>query len=125
VGLAEARKQARVILSDPDGQRRKRDTVADVVDEWLKRDQAGNRRVDEVTRIIGKDLLPILGARLIADIRKRDIIALIDNVADRGSLTMANRTLAHVKRLFRCARDILEHDPSAYVEAPASEVRRD
>jgi hypothetical protein len=105
LSLAAARKKAREILSDPDAARasRQRGTVAATAAEWLKRDQAGNRSVDEVARIFGKDVLPVLGDRPIAEVRKRDIIDLIDAIADRGSPIMANRTLASVKRLFRWA----------------------
>jgi integrase len=98
-----------------------------VVDEWLKRDQAGNRSRNEVERVMRREVLPIWGARSIEDIRKRDIIALIDGIADRGAPIMANRTLAHVKRLFRwaAARDIIEADRAAHVEKPAPETKRD
>jgi integrase len=127
LSLAAARKKAREILSDPDARRRKRDTVAAVAAEWLKRDQAGNRSVDEVARIFAKDVLPVLGDRSIAEVRKRDIIALIDGVADRGAGVMANRTLASVKRFFAWAanRDIIESDPAAHVEKVLKETPRD
>jgi integrase len=101
--------------------------ISAVVAEWLKRDQADNRSRNEVERIMRREVLPVWGTRPIEDIRKRDIITLIDGIADRGTKIMANRTLAHVKRLFRwaAARDIIESDPSAHVEKPAPETRRD
>jgi integrase len=101
--------------------------VSTVVDEWLKRDQAGNRSRNEVERVMRREVLPVWGSQPIEAIRKRDIIALIDGIADRGAKIMANRTLAHVKRLFRwaAARDIIESDPAAHVEKPAPETRRD
>ena len=101
--------------------------VSAVVEEWLTRDQAGNRSRAEVERVMRRDVLPVLGKRPMADIRKRDIIELIDGIADRGAKIMANRTLAHVKRLFKWAagRDIIENDPAAHVERPAPETKRD
>jgi integrase len=101
--------------------------VSVVVEEWLKRDQAGNHSRDEVERVMRREVLPRWGEQPLAGIRKRDIIALIDGIADRGAPIMANRTLAHVKRLFRwaSARDIIESDPAAHVEKPAQETRRD
>ncbi len=101
--------------------------VAAVIDEWLERDQAGNRSRNEVERVMRREVLPVWGGQPIEDIRKRDIIALIDGIADRGAPIMANRTLAHVKRLFRwaAARDIIEGDPAAHVEKPTPEVKRD
>jgi integrase len=101
--------------------------ISTVVDEWLRGDQAGNRSRGEVERVMRREVLPVWGTRTIDDIRKGDIIALIDSIADRGAKIMANRTLAHVKRLFRWAavRDIIESDPAAHVEKPAPETRRD
>ena len=101
--------------------------VSTVMDEWLKRDQAENRSRSEVERVMRREVLPVWGSQPVEDIRKRDIIALIDGIADRGAKIMANRTLAHVKRLFRwaAARDIIESDPAAHVEKPAPETRRD
>jgi integrase len=101
--------------------------VAHDVEDWLRRDQAGNRSRSEVERVMRHDVLPVWGMRSIDEIRKRDIIELVDSIADRGAKIMANRTLAHVKRLFKWAagRDIIESDPAAHVEKPAAETRRD
>lgn len=101
--------------------------VSAVVEEWLKRDQVGNRSRDEVERVMRREVLPLWGERPMGDVRKRAIITLVDGIADRGAPIMANRTLAHVKRLFRwaAARDIIESDPATHVEKPAQETRRD
>jgi integrase len=130
MALKEARRKAGEILTDPAAHfaaAARRDTVRAVAEEWLKRDQAKNRRVAEVRRMFAKDVLPALGDRPIAEVRKRDVIALVDAIADRGAGVMANRTLAHLKRLFRwaAARDIIEADPAAHVLRPAPEVRRE
>ncbi len=104
-----------------------RRTVAAVVEEWLKRDQAKNRSRKEVERIMGHDVLPAWGKRSIDEIRKRDVILLIDSIADRGAPIMANRVLAHVKRLLKWAasRDIIENDPAAHVEKVVPETKRE
>ncbi len=101
--------------------------VVDVVEEWLKRDQGQNRSLREVERVMKHDVLPAWGKRPIDEIRKRDVIALIDSIADRGAPIMANRTLAHVKRLLKWAasRDIVESDPAAHVEKVAPETKRE
>jgi hypothetical protein len=49
-------------------------TVAAVVEQWLKRDQAGNRTAEEVRRIMAREVLPHIGQMAIAAARKRDII---------------------------------------------------
>src|SRR5262245_38255374 len=83
----EARAEARRILADvargmdPAVQRAARRgagnirAVARVVEEWLRRDQAGNRSRGQVERIMQREVLPVLGARPIEEIRKRDVIA--------------------------------------------------
>jgi integrase len=46
---------------------------------------------------------------------------------DRGVPIMANRVLAHTKRLFSWAagRDLIENDPAAHIERPGEVVTRD
>ena len=103
-----------------------KDSVRAAVDEWIKRDQADNRTVDDVRRRMDREVIPLWGDRALASIRKRDVIELVDGIADRGKM-MANRTLAHVRRFFNwCAsRDLIEANPAQFVEKPAAEVRRD
>jgi integrase len=98
-----------------------------VLADWLNRDQAGNRSKAEVERLMRREVEPHWGALEIGTIRKRDVIALVDGIADRGARTMANRTLAHVRRLFNWAasRDIIDASPAQHVEKPAAETRRD
>jgi integrase len=137
----QARRKAKTILGavadgqDPAGERHAKrkeqkapkNTVRAVAAEWMRRDQAGHRRLSEVQRILDHDVLPAWGDRPIGEIRKRDVIELIDGIADRGSPVMANRTLATVGRLLNWAarRDIIETHPAAFVEKPGKEVRRD
>ena len=103
------------------------DTFAAVADEWLKRDQAQNRSVAEVRRVIERDVKPTWGDRLIAAITRRDALELIDGIADRGALTMARRLHAHLHRLFRWAvgRGIIEANPMADLPKPGAAVKRD
>lgn len=134
MSVKDARKEAKAIKADPAAHfacnvisEVAGDTVAAVAAEWLKRDQAGHRRVGEVERMLKKDVLPAWGDRPLAAIRKRDVIALVDGIMDRNAPIQANRVLAVVKRMLRwaCARDIVEADVSASVLKPAAEVPRD
>ena len=56
MGLSEARLKATDLLSEMDRGiipvQSKADVFSDVMDEWLQRDQAGNRSVDEVKRAL-------------------------------------------------------------------------
>jgi integrase len=103
------------------------DTFAATAEEWLRRDQAKNRSAAEVRRAIEHDVLPAWGDRLIAMITRRDVLELIDAVADRGALTMARRLHSHLHRLFRWAvgRGILEVNPMADLPKPGKAVKRD
>ena len=94
--------------------------------DWLRRDQADNRDVATVKRIMAREVLPFIGEMQIEAVRKRDLIAVIDRVADRAPIR-ANRVLAHTKRLFRwaAARDLIEVNPAANIEKPSAERARD
>ena len=102
------------------------DTVAAAVTLWLKRDQVDNRSHDRVRQLFDRVVIPAWGQHPIGDVRKRDVIALVERVADRAP-TIGNRTLAHVRRFFRwsLARDLVEVDPTAGVQMPARETSRD
>ncbi|MEL5849894.1 MAG: integrase arm-type DNA-binding domain-containing protein [Candidatus Igneacidithiobacillus chanchocoensis] len=100
---------------------------SDVATEWLRRDQQSNKSHDEVERIVNRELVPAWGTRQIKTIDRRDVLDLVDEIVDRGSPTMARRTLAYVHRLFRWAvgRGIVASNPAANLPKPGAEVRRD
>jgi integrase len=102
------------------------DTVAAVCEDWLTKDQASNRTAAEVRAIMTREVLPHIGKLPIAAIRKRDIIRLVDIVAERAPVR-ANRVLAWTKRLFNWAamRDLIETNPAQYVERPTDEQSRE
>jgi integrase len=133
ITLAEARelwRQAKheVLLGrDPAWRDSSRSNFETVAREWLRRDQAQNKSVAEVTRIVEKELLPVWRHRSITDIRQHDILVLADTIADRGAVVMARRVLAYVHRLFRWAkgRGIIESNPAADLPKPGREIARD
>ncbi len=107
---------------------RQAETVADLATEYLEKWARPRKRsaaVDE--RILNKDVLPAWGKRKAKDIRRRDVILLLDEIVERGAPIQANRTLAVVRRMFNFAvgRDILDTTPVAMVRAPAKETQRD
>jgi integrase len=102
-------------------------TVADLAEEYLAKWARPRKRswmVDK--RVLEKDVLPEWGCRKAKDILRRDIIRLLDRVAERGGI-MANRTLAVVRKMFNFAvtRDLVPVSPCIGVQAPAQENRRD
>jgi integrase len=132
--LADARsawQDARKAVGKGENPARRKASVADsfaaVADEWLKRDQAHNRSHGEVKRVLDRDVKPAWDGRMIASITRRDVLELIDGIADRGAVTMARRTHAHLHRLFRWSvgRGIIAANPMADLPKPGAPVARD
>ena len=65
--------------------------------------------------------------RPVTSIRRRDIIALLDESKARGATTTANRELSALGKFFSwcCERDIIDISPAHGVRKPAPEVRRE
>lgn len=115
-------------LAKREGEKRRQGQRFDVVvDDWLERDQKSNRSFNEVQRLVNFDILPAFKGRGVDTNGKRDIVKLLDTIADRGAPVMANRTLAHIRRLFRWAieRDVISDDPTAGIGKRPVEEGRD
>jgi integrase len=99
--------------------------VAAVVEEFIKR-KVSQLRSPEPGRLLRQEILPLWGDQPLADVRKRDIITLLDGIVDRGAPVAANRTLSAIKQLFAWAvdRDLLEASPAATVKKPTKEEPR-
>jgi len=154
IGLVAARERAREALEaidmgrDPGAERLvakarqvdpsiDRDAFGNVAREFIERHaKPRNRTWAQSAKLLGlgSDLATRRGglaerwhARDVHDIRRRDILAELDAIVDRGAPKMANRTLAALRKLFNWAvsRDILAASPCAGVKAPAPETSRD
>jgi integrase len=134
VKLAEARKllESGVDPGEREVERHKAErtaeTVAELAEAYLEKwARPRKRSAAEDERILRKDVLPAWGKRKAKDVARRDVIALLDAIVDRGSPIAANRTLAVVRRMFGWAvsRDIVGASPCVAVKAPAKERRRD
>lgn len=103
------------------------DSFAAIADEWVRRDQKKNRTVGEVNRVLERDVKPKWGHRPIVSISRRDVIELIDAVADRGASTQARRLHSYLHRLFRWSvgRGIIPLNPMSDLPKIGAEVRRD
>jgi integrase len=134
--LAQAREEwraARIEIKagrdpNPDKpQEQEPDCFKSVFEEWMKRDQEGNRSAREVRRTMDRDVLPRWGLRPIASITKRDVIELLDFIVDSGRPVHANRVLSYVHRMFRWAlgREIVLINPATAVERPTAECERE
>lgn len=98
------------------------DFVARHVDARLRPSSAA-----EAKRLIRTIVRPAWGARKIQSITRRDVVALLDEIVDRGAPVTANRVLALVRKFTNwCVqRSILDVSPATGVKAPTEEVSRD
>jgi len=99
-------------------------TFACVADEFIARHLQGKRKARVVEREIRTELIPVLGARQISEITRRDIVQLVEAIADRGRTAAHARNIyGHVKTLFNwaIARDIygLEVSPCDRIQPKA------
>ena len=98
-----------------------------VFEEWMQRDQAGQRSERDVRKRMEREVVHLWAHRKITDIGKRDILDAIDRVADRGHKTSALRLYAHLHRMFQwcLGRGIVTANPVTALPKPGDETRRD
>lgn len=137
ISLADARTQAREMLlaasrGDDPGEEKQQllgaPAFAELASEYIEKHAKKNKRSwKEDERILGRDVLPVLGSRKVHEVKRRDVIRLLDAIVDRGAPIQANRTLALVRKIFNWAisRDIVETNPCLQVKAPRKENQRD
>lgn len=81
----------------------------------------------EAQRILNREIVAVWTGRSIHSITKKDVISLVDSVVDRGSPIMANRVLAHTRKLLNwCVeKDLIQFSPAVGVRPPSNEESRD
>jgi integrase len=94
------------------------------VEHWAKRNR---KNWEEVKKTLEYDAIPALGRRKVRDIKRKDIINLLDKIIDRNAPTAANRNLQILRQLFRFAiqRDMIESSPCEAIDMPAKEKPRE
>lgn len=117
----EAERQARE-------ERRKAPTVEDLADEYMKKHAIPNKKTwkrDEFC--LNNDILPALGEIKAQDVRKRDVVLLLEKIVERGAPGQARSVLEVMRRMFTFAveRDILETSPMFGVKPLTKKVARD
>jgi integrase len=149
-GLAEAREKAREARKLADrgidpaterqaeavaAQRRVREvcTLAAVVDEFMRRYMEHGKRphspryIAETRRNFDNHVLGPCGDRDVKSINRRDVIELLDGIADSAGPVAANRVRAALSKLFNWSiqRSIVEANPVSLTERPGQETRRE
>jgi len=110
LSLDKARKHAKVLLGkvasgeDPLAERRKREgeganTLKAVCEEYLDREAGRLRTVEDRRAVLERLVYPKLGARQIDEIRRTDIVRLLDKVEDENGPVMADHVLAYLRRV--------------------------
>jgi integrase len=105
-------------------------TVSETVAEYLEKhiaEKTGNRHAKETRRIFEKNVLPVIGERLLSDVTRRDVDDIIERILKRGAKIAANRTLTRLKTFFRWVvnKEYIAASPAAKILEPASETERD
>ena len=78
---------------------RRADSLQAIAEAYLKR-ESQLRTIDQRRAILQRLVLPRFGARPIEDIRKGEIVALLDRIEESSGPAMAQYTLATLRRLF-------------------------
>jgi integrase len=101
------------------------DTVERVVAEFIKRYLSQNRSGAETARILSREVVPAWKGRRLSEIKRGDIVRLLDGIADRGAVYARNRTGAAIRKLCNWAlqRDIIDSNPAARLEMLDEEKR--
>ena len=106
--------------------RREALTFADITTEYLTRYAAEKKSGARDEEYLRRDVLPKWGRLKAEDIKRRDIIALVEGKAVTATIA-ANRLLACVRKVFNWAisRDLLAANPCLQVTAPGKENHRE
>jgi integrase len=107
---------------------RKAQTVDELITDYIEKHAMVNKKNwQEDKRILEKDALPTWGERKAKDIKKRDVVLLLESIVGRGSPGSANNNFKIIRKMFRFAvqRDIIEHSPCDGVVMPAPLNRGD
>jgi integrase len=92
-------------------------TVVELFWRWFERaiKPARSDEGAEIGRSFQRDVLPLLGAIPLAEVRRAHIASVLESVLDRGSRRMANRLLTDMRQMFTygASRDLISRDPTA------------
>jgi integrase len=104
------------------------DTLKNRFEQFIQQHHAKKRR--EATRraaegIFRRDVLPAWGNRSVHDIKRKDVIDLVERIAEERPV-MANRVLATLSRFFNWlkSRDVILNSPASGVTRPSQEKER-
>lgn len=82
-------------------------TVDAILDAFVKRHSSKLRSSGQVDHAFDTYVRPRIGKKSIYEVRRRDIVEMLDDVEDKAGPVMADRVLAHIRKAFnwQAARD--------------------
>jgi integrase len=97
------------------------------VGDYAKRHLAKLKSGDDVSAQFRRHILPAWGGRDIHEIARRDVIDLLDQIADSGRIATANRVRVYLSHFFNwcVSRDILAISPVHGVKPVGREASRE
>lgn len=137
LSLADAREKARKALrevgigNDPAEEKqqlRKGATFGLVAEQYMREHAMPNKKSWRGDRgALDRDLLPAFGGRKASDIKRGEVIAMLQSIKDRGAPITANRTLEIIRKIYNwaLAREIVDANPCAGIEKLAKEHQRE
>lgn len=108
--------------------RRQALTVKGLIEEYLERyAKRFKKSWEEDERILEKEVVPVWGKRKAEDIRKRDVLELLEKIVIRPAPVMANNTFKIIRKMFNWSveQDILPTSPAFMIKLPTPKVGRD
>jgi integrase len=123
-------KQAAKATSAKLAAQRATDSVEALAEQFLRlyaKVSTRPRTYQQTNDVLSRLVLPVWRGRTVHDIRRRDVIALIEDIAGERGPHMANKTLAVLGRWFSwlVGRDVLAVSPCVGIERPARDVPRE
>jgi integrase len=106
--IADGKNPARVEEQKRKAQQSRDDaTVNAVLDDFVKRHASKLRSADQVKHAFDAYVRPRIGEDSIYELKRRQIVEMLDTVEDKAGPVMADRVLAHVRKAFnwQAARD--------------------
>jgi integrase len=94
MSLAAAR--ARVLMGTAEGVQ----SVAMVFEDYMAREGASLRTASDRRSLFERLILPVIGLRPIGEVRRSEIVAMLDGIEDRNGTRTADTALAHLSKLF-------------------------
>ena len=139
ISLADARTHAQAALAaiargeDPAGGVQARAgslTFAQLANAWISRHGQPNkspRALYDDQLMLAHDIDPAIGAMKADEVSKRDIIHILDRIAERGARVRSNRVFALLRAIYRwgLAEDLIQSDPTQGVRPRTVERPRD